>query len=173
MALPVLNTFAGNPLDRAGDLRNEPDWLAEQAASPDALALVLWDGQPLLEDHADGPRLAWLALPHARDLVPRTASCSSACGRTRPVFAVEVEGAVDPAAGPLQGLGAFHRDARGGGDAAGPGRGHGGRRPSPCSTGGGGTASAPPAGIETQRPAAAGSGSARPARPSISRASIR
>ena len=23
------NTFAGNPLDRAGDLRNDPDWLAE------------------------------------------------------------------------------------------------------------------------------------------------
>ena len=38
MPLPALNTFAGNPLDRAGDQRNDPDWLAEQAANPDALA---------------------------------------------------------------------------------------------------------------------------------------
>ena len=65
MVLPVLNTFAGNPLDRAGDQRNSPDWLAEQAASSEALACVFWDGQPLLEDHADGPRLTWLALSHA------------------------------------------------------------------------------------------------------------
>ena len=69
MVLPVLNTFAGNPLDRAGDQRSSPDWLAEQAASPEALACVFWDGQPLLEDHADGPRLTWLALSHARDMI--------------------------------------------------------------------------------------------------------
>ena len=33
------NTFAGNPLDRAGDLRNDPDWLAEQVG-PDEDFLV-------------------------------------------------------------------------------------------------------------------------------------
>jgi hypothetical protein len=33
MALPALNTFAGNPLDRAGDQRNSPDWLAEHFAA--------------------------------------------------------------------------------------------------------------------------------------------
>ena len=39
MPLPALNTFAGNPLDRAGDRRNDPAWLAERAADPEALAL--------------------------------------------------------------------------------------------------------------------------------------
>ena len=63
MPLPALNTFAGNPLDRAGDLRNDPEWLAEQAAGPEALALVLWEGRPLLEA-ADEPRLAWLPMAH-------------------------------------------------------------------------------------------------------------
>lgn len=108
MALPVLNTFAGNPLDRAGDFRNTPEWLIEQGESPDAMAMVLWDGQPLLEDHADGPRLAWLSLTHARDLI-RDADREIFLGlwKSAPVFAVEFEGPSDPAEGPIKGLGAF------------------------------------------------------------------
>ena len=108
MALPVLNTFAGNPLDRAGDFRNTPDWLVEQGESPDALAMVFWDGQPLLEDHPDGPRLVWLALSHARDVI-RDADREIFLGlwKSAPVFAVEFEGPSDPAEGPIKGLGAF------------------------------------------------------------------
>ncbi len=106
MALPVLNTFAGNPLDRAGDRRNDPAWLAEQEADPEALSMVLWEGKPLLEPHADGPRLAWVALPHARDLVPDR-SLFLGLWKSAPVFAVEFEGAIDPATGPVQGLGQF------------------------------------------------------------------
>ena len=108
MALPVLNTFAGNPLDRAGDFRNTPEWLVEQGESPDALAMVFWDGQPLLEDHPDGPRLVWLALTHARDVI-RDADREIFLGlwKSAPVFAVEFEGPSDPAEGPIKGLGAF------------------------------------------------------------------
>ncbi len=112
MALPALNTFAGNPLDRAGDQRNSPDWLAEQAASPEALSLVFWQGRPLLEDHADGPRLAWIALTHARDLI-RDDDRELFLGlwKGAPCFAVEFEGVADPAAdnpgAPVRGLGAF------------------------------------------------------------------
>ncbi|WP_309627197.1 NAD(+) diphosphatase [Brevundimonas sp.] len=108
MALPVLNTFAGNPLDRAGDFRNTPEWLVEQGESPDALSMVFWDGQPLLEDHPDGPRLAWLALTHARDVI-RDADREIFLGlwKSAPVFAVEFEGPSDPAEGPIKGLGAF------------------------------------------------------------------
>ena len=106
MPLPVLNTFAGNPLDRAGDLRNDPEWLAEQAASPDAVAMVLWEGRPLIED-GETPRLAWLALTHARAIVPDR-ELFLGLGKGAPWFAVEVEGSVDPAGGPLAGLGAFH-----------------------------------------------------------------
>ena len=66
MPMPILNTFAGNPLNRAGDLRTTDGWLAEQAERTDALAMVFWDGRPLLEDHPDGPRLTFIDLNHAR-----------------------------------------------------------------------------------------------------------
>lgn len=107
MALSTTNTFTGNPLDRAGDLRNDPAWLAEQEANPEALAMVLWEGRPLIEDHADGPRLAWLSLAHARDMVPDR-DLYLGQWESAPVFAVEFEGSVDPGAGPVAGLGAFH-----------------------------------------------------------------
>jgi NAD+ diphosphatase len=113
MPLTALNTFAGNPLDRAGDRRNDPDWLAEQGARDDALAQVMWEGRPLLEA-GDEPRLAWLALAHARAVVPDR-ELFLGLWKGAPVFAVEVEGSVDPTRGPLQGLGAFHemREAAG------------------------------------------------------------
>ncbi|MBB5747214.1 NAD(+) diphosphatase [Brevundimonas variabilis] len=106
MALPILNTFAGNPLDRAGDRRNDTAWLAEMEADPEALSMVLWEGRPLLEAHPDGPRLAWVALPHAKDLVPDR-SLFLGLWKTAPVFAVEFVGSDDPATGPVQGLGSF------------------------------------------------------------------
>lgn len=108
MPLPVLNTFAGNPLDRAGDLRNTPEWLAEQEENSDALSMVFWEGQPLLEDHADGPRLSFLSLTHAYDLAPLPDQrLFLGLWKNAPVFAVELEGPVDPAAGPVKGLGVF------------------------------------------------------------------
>ena len=106
MPLPVLTTFAGNPLDRAGDRRNDPVWLAQQEANPEAVAMVLWQGRPLVEDHADGPRLAWLGLEHARAVVPDR-ELFLGLWKAAPVFAVEVESSLDPAAGPLAGLGAY------------------------------------------------------------------
>lgn len=102
------NTFSGNPLDRAGDLRNHPEWLAAQEANPEALAMVLWEGRPLVEETADGPRLAWLSLAHARDMVTDR-DLFLGLWKDAPVFAVEFEGSVDPASGgPVAGLGAFH-----------------------------------------------------------------
>lgn len=108
MPLPVLNTFAGNPLDRAGDLRNTPEWLAEQEENSDALSMVFWEGKPLLEDHADGPRLSFLALSHAHDLAPLADQrLFLGLWKDAPVFAVELEGPIDPAEGPVKGLGVF------------------------------------------------------------------
>ncbi|MDQ3125203.1 MAG: NADH pyrophosphatase, partial [Pseudomonadota bacterium] len=88
MVLPALNTFAGNPLDRAGDRRDDADWLAEQGASPDAMAMVLWEGRPLIEA-GDEPRLAWLALGHARAVVPDR-ELFLGLWKGAPCFAVEV-----------------------------------------------------------------------------------
>ncbi len=106
MSLAPLNTFAGNPLDRGGDLRQDPDWLAAQADNADAQAMVLWEGRPLLEEHADGPRLAWVGMKFARDLAPGR-EVFLGLWKAAPVFAVEIEGPSDPAAGPVRGLGAF------------------------------------------------------------------
>ena len=66
MPIPPANTFAGSLLDRAGDLRSDPDWLPERSADPQAVAVMLWEGRPLLE----GERLSRLSLDQARDLVP-------------------------------------------------------------------------------------------------------
>ncbi|QYF87245.1 NAD(+) diphosphatase [Brevundimonas sp. PAMC22021] len=98
-----INTFAGSPLDRAGDLRQDPAWLAEQEANPQARALVLWEGRPLLSD--DGA-LVWLSLAHARDIAPDRDLFLGLDGEA-PVFAVEIEGSADPAQGPLKGMGVF------------------------------------------------------------------
>ncbi|WP_159846825.1 NAD(+) diphosphatase [Brevundimonas sp. G8] len=101
------NTFAGNPLDRAGDLRNDPEWLAEQAGKPYAQAMVLWEGRPLIAETAEGPRLTWLAMSHARTLV-RDREAFLGLWNDEPVFAIEFEGSIDPTDGPLVGVGAFH-----------------------------------------------------------------
>ena len=62
-----LNTFAGNPLDRAGDRREDAAWLAEQLERPDGSCLAIWEGGVLVEDGPDGVRAAWLRPDMARD----------------------------------------------------------------------------------------------------------
>jgi NAD+ diphosphatase len=100
------NVFSGNPLDRSGDLRNDAAWLGEQEANPEALAMVLWEGRPLVEDHEGGQRLVWLALSHGRDLVPDR-DIFLGLWKGAPVFAIEFEGSIDPTTGPAGGLGQF------------------------------------------------------------------
>ncbi|MEN5170682.1 NAD(+) diphosphatase [Brevundimonas pondensis] len=104
--MPHTNVFSGNPLDRSGDLRNDIAWLGEQEANPEALAMVLWEGRPLVEDHEGGQRLVWLALGHGRDLVPDR-DVFLGLWKGAPVFAVEFEGSIDPTTGPAGGLGQF------------------------------------------------------------------
>ncbi|HEY3814668.1 MAG TPA: NAD(+) diphosphatase [Caulobacteraceae bacterium] len=110
------NTFAGNPLDRAGDLRTDTAWLEKQAADPEAMAVALWTGMPLVEDApglaengGGGRRLAYLRADMARDAVRGDVERMLFLGlhKQTPVFAVDFEGTADPAEGPLQGLGRF------------------------------------------------------------------
>ncbi|NBB52150.1 NAD(+) diphosphatase [Rhizobium sp. CRIBSB] len=107
MAPPFANTFAGNPLDRGGDQRNDPAWMALQGGHPGALALAMWRDGPLVESTADGPRLAWLGLSAARALKPGNEVFLGLWDKA-PVFAVSLTGTDDPTTGPLEGLGAFH-----------------------------------------------------------------
>jgi NAD+ diphosphatase len=104
-----MNTFAGNPLNRATDRRVDADWLARQLASSEAIALALWNGRPLVEDgQAGGPQLAYLPAKLAHDLAggPERLLFLGLWNET-PVFAVDLEGQADPAESALQGLGRF------------------------------------------------------------------
>jgi NAD+ diphosphatase len=105
----VLNTFAGNPLDRASDRRGDAEWLEQQLASGRARGLALWNGKALLEKAADGGReVSWLP----GRLIGELAGGSErllflGLGNSEPVFAVDMEGGADPADGALEGLGRF------------------------------------------------------------------
>ncbi len=103
------NTFAGNPLDRASDRRPDAAWVAAQLDAPGALALALWNGKPLLEEKDGALRIAYLPGAQARELAggdERLLFLGLWNGDA--LFAVDIEGLADPAAGPLDGVGAFH-----------------------------------------------------------------
>ena len=58
-----LNMFANNPLDRAGHLRTDDEWLACQIAVHDALFVPLWRGDALILPEAAAEQVrdvAWL-----------------------------------------------------------------------------------------------------------------
>ncbi len=108
MASPpfITHAFAGNPLDRAGDRRADPEWIARQLDAPGARALVMWKGQPLLKP---GPELAFVVGALASKLA-ETSEHLIFLGLDQdeqPVFALEIDGEADPTQGPLQGLGQF------------------------------------------------------------------
>ena len=94
------NTFAGNPLDRAGERRGDEAWTAARLADPDALLLPLHDGRPLIETAPDGGvRLGY---------APATMASALAAGgeglaflglwKSTAVFALDLDDAADAAA---------------------------------------------------------------------------
>ena len=50
--------FTSNPLDRAGDLRTDPNWLNVKRSEPQARFLPFWRLQPLLTGPLDAPEAA-------------------------------------------------------------------------------------------------------------------
>jgi NAD+ diphosphatase len=103
------NVFAGNPLERASYRRADEDWLTERLADPNALALAVWNGKPLVEDaKSGGAQIAYLAAGMARaNSVGWEKLLFLGVWKDIPVFAVDFEGEADPAGGPLEGLGRF------------------------------------------------------------------
>src|SRR2546428_8643117 len=59
MATDFRMPFSGNPLDRAGNLREDAAWLAEQISAP-ASRFLLLSGLEVLTRSATVPELAWL-----------------------------------------------------------------------------------------------------------------
>jgi NAD+ diphosphatase len=103
------NIFAGNPLDRSSYRRADAPWLEERLADPGSLAVALWNGKPLVEDApGGGVRIAYLAAEMARTLAGGSERLLFlGLWNEVAVFAVDLEGAADPADGPLEGLGRF------------------------------------------------------------------
>lgn len=111
MALSAFtNTFAGNPLDRASERRPDAAWISAQLASPESLAVAIWNGRPLIEpaEQPGGLQIAYLPSRLAGELAggPERLLFMGLWKETA-VFAVDLEGQADPSDGPLQGLGAF------------------------------------------------------------------
>ena len=105
-----MNTFSGNPLNRASDRRKDAAWIAEQLASPDSLGLALWNGKPFVEKATDGgTQIAYLPAKMVEELAGggRERLLFMGLWKETAIFAVDLEGAADPADGPLQGLGRF------------------------------------------------------------------
>lgn len=110
----ITNTFAGNPLNRASERRGDESWLAEKLADAESLAVALWNGKPLVEDilgedgQPSGVQIAYLRADMAQDLAGGSEKLLFlGLWKDIAVFAVDIEGAADPAEGPLQGLGRF------------------------------------------------------------------
>ncbi|MDB5475873.1 MAG: MutT/nudix family protein [Phenylobacterium sp.] len=104
-----MNTFAGNPLDRASDKRPDADWIARQLASPDSLVFAVWNGQPFVEPREGGVQIAYMPAKIAEELAPGPERLLfMGLWKETAVFAVDLEGQANPAdGGPLQGLGKF------------------------------------------------------------------
>ena len=104
-----LNTFAGNPLDRASDKRTDAEWLAAQLRSQDSLGIALWNGKPFVEKTKDGAhQIAYLPAKMVEELAGGSERLLfMGLWKETAVFALDIEGTTDPGLGPLQGLGEF------------------------------------------------------------------
>ena len=111
-AMPLqahLNTFAGNPLDRASDRRRDAEWLADRLASDGATVVALWNGSPLVSEPAGDVRLTRLSPSLAVELAKGDERLLflGLDQEQHAVFAVDLEGAADPAEGVLRDRGRF------------------------------------------------------------------
>ncbi|MDD3838717.1 MAG: NUDIX-like domain-containing protein, partial [Phenylobacterium sp.] len=93
-----MNTFAGNPLNRASERRGDEAWLAEKLDSPDSLAVAIWNGRPLVEKAEDGGlQLAYIPARMADKMTGGMERLLfMGLWKETAVWAVDLEGGTDP-----------------------------------------------------------------------------
>jgi len=110
MALSMfINTYAGNPLDRAAERRLDADWLvAARRATADTVLVASWNGQPLVREREGGLDLVRLdgEMGFALARVDEDLLFLGLDGETA-VFGLNLDGEADPTAGPLERRGKF------------------------------------------------------------------
>jgi NAD+ diphosphatase len=91
------NVYTGSPLDRAGHLRDDTDWIEARLGDPATLFVPVWRSRTLVQDRDDGPHAVFLTNEAAAQV--RMAGGPWAFlglqGDTA-VFTVDVSGVDDP-----------------------------------------------------------------------------
>ena len=92
------NAYTGSPLDRAGHLREDADWIAEALADPDTLFAPVWRSRSLLRGVAEGAPEAVLITGAAAERMRMAGGPWAFLGLwdAQPVFAVDCSAADDP-----------------------------------------------------------------------------
>ncbi|MGK2740987.1 NAD(+) diphosphatase [Tepidicaulis sp. LMO-SS28] len=110
---PNPNIFANSPINRAGHLRGNPDWLAEKRNDPSSLFVPLWNLDPLVLPEpapSDGKDVGWVPLAAVEPLAaPGAIEVFLGINkRGKALFAIDISAAKNPETeGPLKGFGAF------------------------------------------------------------------
>ena len=114
MPLPVNPImFANNPLDRAGNLRRNPEWVRAQLTDDTALFVPMWQLSPLVLPEitkGEGRDVGWLPRPALADAIDDQSLIVflGVTRRGKPLFAADVSRLSNPEdAGPFKGMGIF------------------------------------------------------------------
>ena len=105
--------FANNPLDRAGNLRRDPEWVKARLADETALFVPMWQLNPLVLPEmaeGDGRDVGWLPRAALADAVDeQTLMVFLGINRRgKPLFAVDISRLSNPEDdGPFRGMGVF------------------------------------------------------------------
>ena len=106
--------FANNPLDRAGNLRRDPDWVKARLADETALFVPLWQLNPLVLPEmaqGEGRDVGWLPRAALADAVDeQTLMVFLGINRRgKPLFAADISRLSNPEDdGPFRGMGRRH-----------------------------------------------------------------
>ena len=114
MPLPVNPImFANNPLNRAGNLRRNPEWVRAQLTDDTALFVPMWQLSPLVLPEitkGEGRDVGWLPRPALADAIDDQSLIVflGVNRRGKPLFAADVSRLSNPEdAGPFKGMGIF------------------------------------------------------------------